>query len=165
MKHSGKALGIFILLAIFVFTSCASKPKTIVTTPASARISDYKTVMVYATTVLPETSKGVGKLETYIVRYLNKKEFFERVVPASVAPDSATDLRLNAKIVAMKKAGFMAAMFYAGANAVVEVELIDTASGNLIAAFETQGAGSRKMSADVLWEIAVHIVKFIEQHL
>ncbi len=164
MKYSWKRIGILILLAIFIFTSC-SKPKINVTLPLTARLSNYNTILINVTTTLPETSKQVSSLEDRIVKILLKRGYFEKVVPASFDPEYSTDIRLDVKLRAIKKAGLLSAFFFAGAGAAVEVTFLDRKTGNAIGGFEASYSRSRFTTGEILGTIAKEIVDYIEDNL
>lgn len=138
--------GIIFILAVLLLGGCASTGALHTITPPTVKLANYKTILVSVSSQVPEATQEVIQLESMIITKLLEKGLFEKVVAGSASPDASTNLRLNAKIVELKKVGArLRAIFgaFAGrAGIVVNVKLIELETGNTIGAFKSEGKSS-----------------------
>jgi len=167
MNNLGKWKGIIFILTIIFFVACGLYRASLnVKTPLTDRISNYETVLIYVTTMVPDSAEQASILEEYIIKNLNKKAIFKKVVASSAEPDASTDLRLNAKILNLKKAGIVSTMFTGGGGGViVEVSLIDVKTGATIGTFESRRSSGSSTTKDVLFDVAKRMAEYMKENM
>ena len=132
-----------VLSAVFL-SHCASSGQTLNATPPTTKLGSYKRVVVNVTSTVPDTSPETIQLESQVVSTLRGLNTFDNVSTANGG--GSGDLRINATIADLRKvSGAKRAMLggLAGrGNLVVNVKLVDTASGKEVGAFTAQGTTS-----------------------
>ncbi len=137
--------GVLFLFVLVFLGACASGNVSTKVAP-TAKLSNYKTVLFNTSSQVPDSSEVVVQLEKMTVSKLNEKRFFEKIIVGSSSPDTQADLRINAKIVALKKVSKGARIMVgaaAGRSGLdVEVELIDLKDNKILGSFVAQGRSS-----------------------
>ena len=138
--------GALFLLVLLLLGGCASKGAIRTTTPLAVKLSNYKTIMVNVSSQGPGLSEEIVQLETMTITKLREKGLFDKVIAGSSSPDAPTDLRLNARIVELKRvssgARVMVGAFAGRAGIDIDVELTDMRTGKGIGTFMAQGRSS-----------------------
>jgi len=138
--------GVISILILILFGGCASTGTIRVTTPMTVKLSTYKTMFLDFSSQVPGSSEETVQLETMTIVKLQEKGLFDKLIAGSSSPDAQADLRLNAKIVRLKRVTSEARMWVGGmagrAGIDVEVELFDLKESKTIGTFMAQGRSS-----------------------
>lgn len=154
-------MNIFIVISIFLLlVSCFPKVYTTVKTPLNTSLSDYESVKVHVTTLVPDTSEQVSLLENYIVHDVMQKAVFSRIVKYSENPDVDTDLQLNLKIISLSKGGL-----FNPATIKTELEVIDGKTGNKLSITEIRDFENDKTIKGVLMDVSGWIADYLEENM
>ena len=146
-----------LILAVLLFTGCASTGAIHTITPITAKLADYKTVLLCVSSQVPESSGETIRLGSIITDKLHNKGLFDKVLVASACSGCQADLRLNAKIVEVKKVG---------AGVVVDVALTDMKTGTSIGSFEAEGRSSGEgATSQAIERAAEQIVGFLNKNM
>jgi len=168
-----KHVVIFVFILIFL-EGCASRGTTTTTTPMTLKLSTYKTMLFNISSQVPESSEEITQLETMTIAKLREKRLFDKVISGSASPDAQTDLRLNAKIIQLKKvspgARVMVGAMAGRAGIDVEVELFDLKESKSIGTFIAQGRSSggtvfAGTTPQAVERAAEQIVEFIQKNM
>jgi hypothetical protein len=162
--------GFLFVFAILFISGCV-KPKINVEEPLAVDFSKHQSIMVYVSTMVQDSSEEVKTLEEKIVKQIEKKTDFQRVVPYSLAPDSTTDLRLNAKILDLKKAGVGSALLgalvshFLAKQAGIEVDIViyDMKSGANMGEFDVSYYKNGETTNSVINVLAFRIAKILKK--
>lgn len=140
---------LIVLVALVVLVSqigCASSGMLHVITPMTVKLANYKTMLFHVSSHVREAGEVMIQLENMTMGKLREKGLFKKVIIGSSSPDASADLRLNAKIVALRKVSSgsraMWGAFSGKARITVDVELIDMKTGETIGAFRAEGKSS-----------------------
>lgn len=135
--------GIIIVVA-FLLNGCASSGIIRSSTPMTESLSNYKAVMVKASSELSDSSEEVGQLEKLVIDKLREQNKFEVITQSSSSGGS--ELQLNLKLVQLVKVSTSRRlMLGAGAGralASIIGELIDAKTGKSVGKFEIEGQSS-----------------------
>jgi len=168
---------LMVLITILFLVSqigCASAGVLQVTTPMTVKLANYKTMLLDVSSQVLGLEEEVIQLESMTIVKLKEKGLFEKVVAGSASPDASTDLRLNAKIVELRKvsAGSRAmwGAFSGRAGIVIDVGLIDMKTGKPIGAFKAEGKSSggtvfAGTTSQAIERAVEQIVKFIQKNM
>lgn len=141
LKHA-----FWVVVAIFIISGCASTGTIQPMKPIDVKLTNYKTAIVHVTSQLPESRQEIFQLESLIIAKLREKGIFEKVISGNTSPDAPADLKLDGKIVELKKvnAGMrvMLGAFAGQGRVLVDVALIEQKSGDGIAKFMAEGKSS-----------------------
>ena len=167
-----KAAIVFIA-ALILLGGCASTGSHYVLTPMTDKLTDYKTMVFYVSSQIYESDDEEIQLESITMEKLKKKGLFTKVISGSDSPDASADLRLNAKIVYLKKANRWERLLLdtspGRAEIVINVELIDMKDRKTIGAFQSEGKSSGTVfggtSSQAVERAADQIVEFIQKNL
>jgi Domain of unknown function (DUF4410) len=138
--------GVIFLFVVIFLGGCASTGKISTTVPMTVKLSTYKTMLLNISSQIPESSEEMVQLESMTIAKLRDKGLFEKIIVGSSSPDAQADLRLKAKIVALKKvssgARVMVGAMAGRAGIDVEVELFDLKESKILGTFIAQGRSS-----------------------
>lgn len=150
---------IFIVISILLLlVSCFPKVFTTVKTPINTSLSDYESVKVHVTTLVPDTSEQVSLLEDYIVHDVMQKAIFSQVVKYSENPDVDTDLQINLKIIDLSKAGL-----FTSATIKTELEIIEGKTGNKLSITEIRDVENKGIKKSMM-EVSGWIADYLEEN-
>lgn len=135
---------LFLLTIAMTLVRCASSGQTLNVTPPSSKLTDYKNVVVHVTSSVPDSTREALQLESMIVSTLRANGVFGNVAGSSAG--GTGDLTVDANISDLRRVGsgkrvLLGALAGRG-NMVVDVKLVDTASGNAIGSFTSKGTSS-----------------------
>jgi hypothetical protein len=173
-RHMFVKYGVICTFILILFGGCASTGTISVTTPMTVKLSTYKTMLLNVSSQVPGSSEEAVQLETMTIVKLQEKGLFDKLISGSSSPNAQADLRLNAKIVRLKRVTSEARMWVGGAagraGIDVEVELFDSKEGKNIGAFVAQGRSSGGSVAAGTTPQAVEraveqIVEFIQKNM
>ncbi len=143
--HIAQCAVIFFFVVIFL-GGCASTGKITTTVPVTTKLSNYKTMLFNISSNIPDSSEETVQLESMTIAKLREKGLFQKIFVTSSSPDVQPDLKLNAKIVALKKvssgARVMVGAMAGRAGIDVEVELFDLKESKVLGTFLAQGRSS-----------------------
>jgi len=163
MKHFRKLIGTVLILSILFLTACLPKVNVRTITPMTAKISNYETILIYVSTLVPDSTEQVSQLEAYIIKYIDQKGIFKNIVPYSKEPTESTDLRLYAKILELRKGGFVTAAFtYPYMR--LEVILIDVKTGKNIGVFEFLRTSGQRTTEGIIMDVSERIAKLMAEN-
>jgi hypothetical protein len=136
-----------LLLISLALIGCASGGTTTAVQPLTASLgSKYKTVLVNVSTSVPDTNSDAQALENEIVTELRKNPAFTKVISATGAPDAKADLRLEAKIVDLRKVSAGKRVMLGGlagrGRVKVDTDLVDGKSKKVLGSFTSEGKTS-----------------------
>ncbi len=137
--------GVLLLsIAVFLWGCASGNVSTRVAT--TAKLSNYKIVLFKTSSEVPDSSEVISQLEKVTVSRIREKRFFDNLVIDSSSTDAQPDLRIHARIVALKKVSSGSRIMYgaaAGRSGLdVEVELYDLKENKIIGKFIAQGRSS-----------------------
>jgi hypothetical protein len=164
---------IFIFILIFL-DGCASRGAIKETTPMALKLSTYKTMLFNISSQVPGSSEEIVQLETVTIAKLREKGLFDKVISGSSSPDAQANLRLNAKIIQLKRvspgARVMVGAMAGRAGIDVEVELFDLKESKSIGTFIAQGRSSggtvfAGTTPQAVERAAEQIVEFIQKNM
>ena len=164
---------IFIFILIFL-DGCASRGAIKETTPMTLKLSIYKTMLFNISSQVAGSSEEIVQLETVTIAKLREKGLFDKVISGSSSPNAQADLRLNAKIVQLKRvspgARVMVGAMAGRAGIDVEVELVDLKESKTIGTFIAQGRSSggtvfARTTPQAVERAAEQIVEFIRKNM
>ncbi len=166
--------GVIFVLIIILLQGCASRGAIKETTPMTLKLSTYKTMLLNISSQVPGTSEEIAQLETVTITKLREKGLFGKVIPGSSSPDAPADLRLNAKIIQLKRvspgARVMVGAMAGRAGIDVEGELFDLKESKNIGTFVAQGRSSggtafAGTTPQAVERAAEQIVEFIQKNM
>jgi hypothetical protein len=138
--------GVIFIFILILLGGCASTGTISATTPITVKLSTYKTMLLNVSSQVPESSGEIVQLESMTIAKLREKGLFDKVIAGSSSPNARADLRLNAKIVKLKRvssgARVMVGAMAGRAGIDVEVELFDLKESKTIGTFTAQGRSS-----------------------
>lgn len=164
---------IFIFIVILL-EGCASKGTITATTPMTLKLSTYKTILFNISSQVLGSSEEIVQLESMTVAKLREKILFDKVFSGSSSPDAQADLRLNAKIIQLKRvspgARAMVGAMAGRAGVDVEVELFDLKESKSMGTFIAQGRSSggtvfAGTTPQAVERAAEQIVEFIQKNM
>ena len=164
---------IFIFISILL-SGCASRGTIKETTPMSLKLSTYKTMLFSTSSQIAGISEEIVQLEAVTIAKLREKGLFDKVISGLSSPDAQADLRLNAKIIQLKRvssgARVMVGAMAGRAGIDVEVELFDVKESKNIGTFVTQGRSSggtvfAGTTPQAIERAAEQIVEFIRKNM
>lgn len=164
---------IFIFIVILL-EGCASKGTITATTPMTLKLSTYKTILFNISSQVLGSSEEIVQLESMTVAKLREKVLFDKVFSGSSSPDAQADLRLNAKIIQLKRvspgARAMVGAMAGRAGVDVEVELFDLKESKSMGTFIAQGRSSggtvfAGTTPQAVERAAEQIVEFIQKNM
>lgn len=173
-KYTLTKYGLLFLLIIILLEGCASKGAITATTPVTLKLSTYKTILFNTSSQVPGSSEEIVQLESMTIAKLREKGLFDKVVSGASSPDAQADLRLNAKIIQLKRvssgARAMVGAMAGRAGIDVEVELFDVKESKSIGAFVAQGRSSggsafAGTTPQAVERAAEQIVEFIQKNM
>lgn len=154
------------MLAILLATGCFHRYKIDVGTPVPAGLGRYETVLVYATTLVPQSTVEVRELEMKIFEQLQGKRIFHEVFFGAPSPETDVDLCLNATITALSKANLAVTFFGLGrAYLTVEVSLVDTESGEIIGVFKAENKQANTTTGEAITNVAEAIANYVAENI
>ena len=133
-------------LAMLLLGGCASTGTLHTLKPMTVKLANYKTMGIDVSSQVPESSQEAIQLETMVIVKLRDRGLFEKIFSQSASPEIPADLRLNVKVVNLKKVSaedrVMLGALAGRAKIVVDVELIDLKTEETIGAFKAEGQSS-----------------------
>lgn len=172
-RHAFFQCGLIFIFILILLGGCVSKGAVSLTTPITANLSTYKTMLLNISSQFPGSYEEIVQQNMIIADAL-KKRLFDRVIAGSLFPDAQADLRLDAKITALKKVSpgerFWGGAMAGRAGVDVEVELFDLRKNKSIGAFFAQGRSSggtifAGTTSQAVRRAAEKIVKFIQKSM
>lgn len=172
-KITAIKFGVVCTVALFLLWGCASGALQ-TTTPMEVKLANYKTIVLNVSSPIFGANEEIAQFETMAVAKLQSKNLFEKVIAGSSSPDAQSDLRLDAKIVELKKVSsaerVMQGAFAGRAGITVDTELIDVKAGTKIGAFRAHGvssggtrfAGTTRQAID---QATDQIVEFVQKNM
>jgi len=163
-----------VILIILCFTGCASTGGLHTKTPVTVKLANYRTILLYVSSQVPESSGETIQLGSIITDRLHNKGLFEKVLVASTSPGCRADLELNAEIVELKRvspgARICLGALTGRAGVVVDVALTDMNTGTMIGSFRAEGksSGGTVFAGTTIQAIecaAEQIVEFLERNM
>jgi len=166
--------GVIFMFILFLLGGCASKGAVTATTPMTLKLSTYKTMLFNTSSQVVASSEEIVQLESMTIAKLREKGLFDKVISGSSSPDAQADLRLNAKIIQLKRvssgARVMVGAMAGRAGIDVEVELFDLKESKSIGTFIAQGRSSggtvfAGTTPQAVERAAEQIVEFIQKNM
>lgn len=146
MKEKLLTRAIWVLFGVLIFGGCASTGTIQPVKPLEVQLSNFKTAMVIVSSQVPECEQEKLQLETMIIKKLRKKGLFEQVIAGSASPEAISDLKLDSKIVEIKKVNAgtraMLSALAGQGKLLVDVILLEKKSGTNIGQFTVEGKTS-----------------------
>ena len=166
--------GVIFIFILFLLEGCASKGAVTATTPMILKLSTYKTMLFNTSSQVSGSSEEMVQLESMTIAKLREKGLFDKVISGSSSPDAQADLRLDAKIIQLKRvssgARVMVGAMAGRAGIDVEVELFDLKESKSIGTFVAQGRSSggtvfAGTTPQAVERAAEQIVEFIQKNM
>jgi hypothetical protein len=138
------------------------------------KLSTYKAMLLNVSSQVSGTSGEIVQLEASTIAKLREKGLFDKVISGSSSPDARADLRVNAKIIQLKRvspgARVMVGAMAGRAGVDVEVELYDLKENKSIGTFTVQGRSSggtafAGTTPQAVERAAEQIVEFIQKNM
>ena len=166
--------GVIFIFILILLNGCASRGAITETTPMTLKLSTYKTMLFSVSSQVAGSSEEVVQLEAVTIAKLREKGLFDKVISGSSSPDAQADLRLDAKIIQLKRvspgARAMVGAMAGRAGIDVEVELFDLKESKSIGTFIAQGRSSggtvfAGTTPQAVERAAEQIVEFIQKNM
>lgn len=155
-----------VILAILCFTGCASTGALHTKTPITVKLANYRTILLYVSSQVPESSGETIQLGSIITDKLHNRGLFEKVLVASTSPGCQAELELNAEIVELKKVSPGARTLTGRAGIVVDVVLTDMNTSTSIGSFRAEGKSSTAgTTSQAIERAAEQVVEFVEKNM
>jgi hypothetical protein len=173
-KYALTKYGLLFIFMVILLEGCASKGTITATTPVGPKLSTYKTILFNTSSQVPGSSEEILQLESMTIAKLREKGLFDKIVSGASSPDAQADLRLNAKIIQLKRvssgARVMVGAMAGRAGIDVEVELVDVKESRNIGTFVAQGRSSggsvfAGTTPQAVERAAEQIVEFIQKNM
>lgn len=152
-----------------LLTGCASSGRLHVATPATARLSHFKTVLVRVSSDVTDAKKETIQLEATVAKIAREELSFQQVLTERNAPRSFVDLTIEARIVGLEKVSVESrarrGMLAGRARMTADVALIDIRTGAVLAKFTAEGRSSVVGTTEqVIARVSEQIVAFVVAH-